>query len=143
MSAGSSNVCRISFEWIKKKPVRVASRLLAWWSRARALRNHENGEPENRGIALDDFVELRKDCTPREAAENIRTRYYPGSAAKLPRAMRRRPILVGRLLLQQWPSARARRPPPAALPAPPTSSAAAVWGPLLEEVFSSQRFLSL
>ena len=30
----------------------------------------------------------------------------------------RLPILVGKLLLQQWPSARARRPRPAALPAP-------------------------
>ena len=112
--------------------VRIASRLLAWWSRAGALRpiHGLHGLCRNmRGVALDEFVELTSKpapckCTEREAAEVI----YQGGG-RLPRAVRRGPILVGRLLLQQWPSERARRPHPAALPALPTSSAVAAQPP--------------
>ena len=77
--------------------VRIASRLLAWRIRAHAL-----------------------------SCERTFFVNHPGlcSSMVLGRLMVM-PIRVGKLLVQQWPSARARRPPPAALPAPPTSSAAA------------------
>ena len=92
--------------------VRIASRLLAWRMRAWARCQH----PVHRSLRvrmLDEFVERSAPlCLPRDL-----------------KAVRRRPILVGTLLLQQWPSARARRPQPAALPAPPTSSAAAAQPP--------------
>ena len=81
--------------------VRIASRLLAWRIRAHALHCVER-QPRS---VLDHLV-----C-------------HPGCTGHLRSHLM--PIRVGKLLVQQWPSARARRPPPAALPAPPTSSAAA------------------
>ena len=77
--------------------VRIASRLLAWRIRAHALRCERTFFVNHPGLC---------------------------SSMVLGRLMVM-PIRVGKLLVQQWPSARARRPPPAALPAPPTSSAAA------------------
>ena len=76
--------------------VRIASRLLAWRIRAHALRCERTF-----------FVN------------------HPGLCSSMVLSHLILPIRVGKLLVQQWPSARARRPPPAALPAPPTSSAAA------------------
>ena len=77
--------------------VRVASRLLAWWSRARARRSYIQ-DRHNRGPALDAFVERSASLGPRAAAS---TRPGPDF---LGRAMRTKPILVGTLLVQQWPS---------------------------------------
>ena len=88
--------------------VRIASRLLAWRIRAHALRCVE-GQPRN---MLDHLVTHPGLC------RSIRWQEHGILSHRMP-------IRVGKLLVQQWPSARARRPPPAALPAPPTSSAAA------------------
>ena len=77
--------------------VRVASRLLAWWSRARARRSYCQ-DRHSRGPALDAFVERSASLGPRAAAST-----RPGPAF-LGRAMRTKPILVGTLLVQQWPS---------------------------------------
>jgi hypothetical protein len=101
--------------------VRIASRLLAWWARAKALRNRddsEGGTRECRARALDGFVGYCAYFRPRAAAM--------ATSGLSILAVGRRPILVGRLLVQQWPSARARScPRPAALPAPSTSSTVA------------------
>ena len=113
--------------------VRIASRLLAWWTRAKALRNRddsEGGTRECRARALDGFVRYCAYLRPRAAAM--------ATSGLSILAVGRRPILVGRLLVQQWPSAvgrplvqqwpsaRARScPRPAALPAPSTSSTVA------------------
>ena len=125
--------------------VRVASRLLAWWSRARARHSHWS-DCKNRSPALDGFVERSASLGPRAALSAPPGPTYLG-------ALRRRPILIGKLLVQQWPATRdlagvaslaeARQqrrdprwpvlasdpPPPPALPAPPTSSAAAAQPP--------------
>jgi hypothetical protein len=113
--------------------VRIASRLLAWSTRAKALRNRddsEGGTRECRARALDGFVGYCAYFRPRAAAM--------ATSGLSILAVGRRPILVGRLLVQQWPSAvgrllvqqwpsaRARScPRPAALPAPSTSSTVA------------------
>ena len=119
--------------------VRVASRLLAWLIRARARHpgcsSADGGE--HRSLALDGFVE-------RSASLGLRAALSvpPGSAGcpGFPAPLRRRPILIGRLLVQQWPAtrddagiarlaeARRQRPSRRTLPAPPTSSAAAALG---------------
>jgi hypothetical protein len=97
--------------------VRIASRLLAWRGRARALRQHKSYG--YRAIMLDQCVERCALYTANRISIRAAARGVPIDGD------RKLPILVGTLLLQQWPSARARRPRPAALPAPPTSSAAA------------------
>ena len=78
--------------------VRVASRLLAWWTRARARRSRCCQDRDSRSPALDAFVERSASIGPRAAAS---TRPGPDF---LGRAMRTKPILVGTLLVQQWPS---------------------------------------
>ena len=75
--------------------VRVASRLLAWWSRARARQSYWHGH--YRGPALDEFVERSASLGPRAAASTPPGPLYLG-------VLRRKPILVGTLLAQQWPS---------------------------------------
>ena len=90
--------------------VRIASRLLAWRGRARALRQRNSYGYS--AIMLDQCVEW---CAP-HTANRISIR---AAARGVPiDGDRKLTILVGTLLLQQWPSARARRPRPAALPAP-------------------------
>ena len=85
--------------------VRVASRLLAWWSRARARRSYYQ-DRHSRGPALDAFVERSASLGPRAAAST-----RPGPTF-LGRAMRTKPILVGTLLVQQWPSDYEQTPSP-------------------------------
>ena len=75
--------------------MRVASRLLAWWSRARARQSYWHGH--YRGPALDEFVERSASLGPRAAASTPPGPLYLG-------VLRRKPILVGTLLAQQWPS---------------------------------------
>jgi hypothetical protein len=110
--------------------VRVASRLLAWSVRARvrcALNRVSFGCGAQRA-SLDDFVERAASLGLREAAAAT---VDDGGFGKLhsPAAgpLRRSPILVGRLLVQQGPSRwAAARPPPApaplALAAPPPAT---------------------
>ena len=110
--------------------VRVASRLLAWSVRARvrcALNRVSFGCRAQRA-SLDDFVERAASLGLREAAAAT---VDDGGFGKLhsPAAgpLRRSPILVGRLLVQQGPSRwAAARPPPApaplALAAPPPAT---------------------
>jgi hypothetical protein len=93
--------------------IRVVSRLLAWRGRARAHR------VENFAHMLDRQVERRAPHTAnRVSHHDAAVAGHIGGARKLR-------MLVGRLLLQQWPSARARCPRPAALPAPSTLSTVA------------------
>ena len=105
--------------------VRVASRLLAWSVRARVRCALNRVSLE---LALDDFVERAASLGLREAAAAT---VDDGGFGKLhsPAAgpLRRSPILVGRLLVQQGPSRWAvARPPPApaplALKAPPPAT---------------------
>jgi hypothetical protein len=97
--------------------IRIASRLLAW--RRRVYLRLEAAEREvlvrKRANALDT-------CVERDAN---RTSNRNAAVAASMCSERRLPILVGRLLIQQWPSARARCPRPAALPAPSTKSTVA------------------
>ena len=124
--------------------VRVASRLLAWLIRARARHVDFECDGEHRSLALDGFVE-------RSASLGLRAALSvpPGSRGcpRFPAPLRCRPILIGRLLVQQWPATRddagiarlaearrqrprwRRQPPVPALLAPPTSSAAAARPP--------------
>ena len=124
--------------------VRVASRLLAWLIRARACHYFRLETLVDRLEALDEFVERSATLGLRAASRIPQLQVYPDLQVPL----RYRPILIGRLLVQQWPAQRpattragiarlaeARRqphrplplppPPPPALLAPPTSSAAA------------------
>ena len=84
----------------RERPVR----LLAWWSRAKALRNREDSEDgtrENRACALDEFVERCASLEPRAAAQEA-TEVVTLFGEHLPaRAVRRRPVLVGTLIFQQ------------------------------------------
>ena len=86
--------------------IRVVSRLLAWRGRARAHR------VEIFAHMLDRQVERRAPHTANRISIRAAARGVPIDGD------RKLTILVGTLLLQQWPSARARRPRPAALPAP-------------------------
>ena len=108
---------------------RVASRLLAWSVRARvrcALNRAEFGCWAQRAN-LDKFVERAASLGLREAAA---TTVGDGGFGELHSSaagpLRRSPILVGRLLVQQGPSRGAARPPPApaplALEAPPPAT---------------------
>ena len=103
--------------------VRVASRLLAWWSRARARQSWLHGH--YRSPALDEFVERSASLGPRAAAST-----RPGPTF-LGRGIRRKPILVGTLLVQQWPSL-PRVPnqlPEVHPPAPPPATQLAALAP--------------
>ena len=92
--------------------IRIASRLLAWRRRARARR------VDALATMLDELV--------RKTFFAIRVSNRDAAVAGgLLGAARKLPILVGRLVLQQWRSARARCPRSAALPAPSTSSTVA------------------
>ena len=123
--------------------VRVASRLLAWLIRARARHPGCSADDgEGRSLALDGFVE-RSASLGLRAALSVPPSPYPG-CRRMPVPLCCRPILIGRLLVQQWPATRddagiarlaeARRQRPSrrtlqrTLPAPPTSSAAAALG---------------
>jgi hypothetical protein len=106
--------------------VRVASRLRAWSVRARAASRAcfglgASGE-------LDGFVECAASLGLR-AAVSATVAYDGGLAPPWPATgpLRRSPILVGRLLVQQWPSRRAAAglppaPAPLALAAPPPAT---------------------
>ena len=96
--------------------VRVASRLLAWWSRSRSHRARRSKLPwESRG-------EFAERAALVERAASLGTRV---AILSLYRPIYRLPILVGKLIVQQGPSNRAAarssqaatRPPPA--PSPP------------------------
>ena len=109
--------------------VRVASRLRAWSVRARAC------SAENRSLfgvgapdELDEFVKCAASLGLRAAASATVT-YDSNVAPAWPATgpLRRSPILVGRLLVQQWPSRRAAAgqppaPAPLALAAPPPAT---------------------
>ena len=98
--------------------IRIASRLLAWRHRTR-VRCVGSASPAllDRAAELRGFVERDAGrISHRDAAAAAHLGFY---------RQRRLPILVGTLLLQQWPSARARCPRPAALPAPSTESTVA------------------
>ena len=96
---------------------RIASRLLAW--RRRASVERALGRDGRRANALDE-------CVERDANRTSQRHACAAIAASIG-GERKLPILVGKLLLQQWvwPFARARCPRPAALPAPSTSSTVA------------------
>ena len=110
--------------------VRVASRLLAWSVRARvrcANQAHLFGSAAEQA-ELNEFVQRAASLGLREAAAATAG---VGGLGEPPRPatgpLRRSPILVGRLLVQQWPSRRAAAgPPPApaplALAAPPPAA---------------------
>ena len=76
--------------------VRVASRLLAWLVRARSRHVFDRSISERRCAALDAFVERSASCLRRPAWE--------GQPQK--DTLRKRPVLIGRLLVQQWPATR-------------------------------------
>ena len=107
---------------------RVASRLLAWSVRARvrcALNRAEFGCWAQRA-SLDKFVERAASLGLREAAATTVGDGGFGELHSLP-LLRRSPILVGRLLVQQGPSRWAAAPPlpapaPLALEAPPPAT---------------------
>jgi len=98
--------------------IRIASRLLAWRHRARARRD---------GSASPKLLDRVRVLVERDAAAGRIAFGHRNAAvaARLGFGFSRLPILVGTLLLQQWPSVRARCPRPAALPAPSTSSTVA------------------
>ena len=98
--------------------VRIASRLLAWRRRVH-LRLQAAELVRKRANALD--VCYR--CVERDASNRTTNRNAVVAANMC--SERRLPILVGRLLVQQWPRARARCLRSAALPAPSTSSTVA------------------
>ena len=98
--------------------VRVASRMLAWCTRARTRCGHPTLY-EHRCTILDDIVRNMASLGPRKALERKKAPWLG--------ALKARPILVGRLLAQQWPSRRAAAgptpaPAPLALPAPPPAT---------------------
>ena len=98
--------------------VRVASRMLAWCTRARTRCGHRTLR-EQRCTILDDIVRNMASLGPRKAMERKKVPWLG--------ALKARPILVGRLLAQQWPSRRAAAgptpaPAPLALPAPPPAT---------------------
>ena len=98
--------------------VRVASRMLAWCTRARTRCGHRTLR-EQRCTILDDIVGNMASLGPRKAMERKNVPWLG--------AFKARPILVGRLLAQQWPSGRAAAgptpaPAPLALPAPPPAT---------------------
>ena len=110
--------------------VRVASRLLAWSVRARvrcALNRVSFGCGAQRA-SLDDFVESAASLGLREAAAaTVHDGGFGERNSPAAGPLRRSPILVGRLLVQQGPSRWAvARPPPApaplALKAPPPAT---------------------
>ena len=84
--------------------IRIASRLLAWRHRARARRD---------GSASPTLLDGLRGMVERNDAGRISHRNAAVAARTC--SIRRLPILVGTLLLQQWPSARARCPRPAAM----------------------------
>ena len=126
--------------------VRVASRLLAWLIRARARHVRDACISHVRSLALDGFVE-RSASLGLRAALSVPPGCDPVGCMGVPAPLCCRPILIGRLLVQQWPAtwddagiarlAEARRqrpwrplqPPVPALLAPPTSSSAAARPP--------------
>ena len=98
--------------------VRVASRMLAWCTRARTRCGHPTLY-EHHCTILDDIVRNVASLGPRKALERKKAPWLG--------ALKARPILVGRLLAQQWPSRRAAAgptpaPAPLALPAPPPAT---------------------
>ena len=98
--------------------VRVASRMLAWCMRARTRCGHPTLR-EQRCTILDGIVRSTASLGPRKAVER---KLVPWLGT-----LRARPILVGRLLAQQWPSGRTAAgptpaPAPLALPAPPPAT---------------------
>ena len=99
--------------------VRVASRMLAWCTRARTRCGHPTLY-EHHCTILDDIVRNMASLGPRKALERKKVPWLG--------ALKARPILVGRLLAQQWPSRRAVEagptpaPAPLALPAPPPAT---------------------
>ena len=102
--------------------VRIASRLLAWRTRAGALRGSKKELALERCDVLDYLVDLGDARWRMPTGRRAFMCGYPGGQAL--------PFLVGKLLLQQWPSARARLPYPAVrLLGPPKSPAAAAQPP--------------
>ena len=111
--------------------VRVASRLLAWSVRARircALNRATFGCGSQRAV-LDEFVERAASLGLREAAAaTVADGGLGESHSPAAGPLRRSPILVGRLLVQQGPSRwAAARPPPA--PGAPSAGGAAASHP--------------
>jgi hypothetical protein len=107
--------------------VRVASRLLAWWSRARS---HRARRPQLPWESNGEFAER---AALVERAASLGTRE---ATLALHRPLYRLPILVGRLIVQQGPSSRpagGRRgpvaPSPPALAAPPPATQLAALAP--------------
>ena len=85
--------------------VRVASRLLAWLIRARARHPGCSADDgEGRSLALDGFVE-RSASLGLRAALSVPPYPYAG-CRRMPVPLCCRPILIGRLLVQQWPATR-------------------------------------
>ena len=82
--------------------VRVASRMLAWCTRARTRCGHRTLR-EQRCTILDDIVRNMAPLGPRKAMERKKVPWLG--------AFKARPILVGRLLAQQWPSQPGQRQP--------------------------------
>ena len=102
--------------------IRIASRLLAWRRRAH-LANLANSSPLDNELVRCALAKCLR-CVEAFDASN-RTSNRSAAAAASICSERRLPILVGRLLIQQWPAQRDRCPRPAALPAPSTKSTVA------------------
>ena len=103
--------------------IRIASRLLAWRRRAH-LRPQAT---ELVSCALATWLAKCCRCDERDTSNWTSDRNAAVAASMC--SERRMPILVGRLLIQQWPSVRDRHPRSAEMPAPSTSSTAAAQPP--------------